>query len=85
MSPPLPLNLRSSDGSPAWRGNVAGQSILYVLPQGWIHHQFGRFGALCGAVGMPLRCVSTVLEAAAARGRIAPQLTRDRRGCSSQL
>jgi len=84
MSTPLPLNLRPSDGSSAWYGDIVGQSILHVLQQGWIAHQFGRLATLCGAVGMPLRDVGTVFDAAAARGRIAPQLTRDCRGCSSQ-
>ena len=85
MSTPLPLNLGPSDGSPAWCGDIAGQSILHVLQQDRIRHQFGRLGTLCGEVGMPLRCVGPVLEAAAARGRVAPQLTRDRRRRSSQL
>src|SRR5436190_15533450 len=85
MAASLPLHLRTRDGSAARGRNVARQSILHIRSQCRVQHEFGGLGPPCGSVGMPLCCVGTVLQAATARGCVAPKFTRDRRGRSSQL
>lgn len=85
MSSPVPLHLWPRNRSTAWRCDVPGKAVLNVLPQSRVCQQFGSLGSPCGAVGMPLRRVSTVLQSAATSGCISSQLARDRRGGAPEL
>ena len=49
-------------------------------PQCRVGRKLRRLRATSGSLGMPLRRRRTILQAAASRGGIAPQLPRDRRG-----
>ena len=77
MAATLPLDKRPSDRSSARRRDLASQSFLHVQLQYRVRHEFGRLWPLRCAIGVPLCRMGSVLKAAAACGRVAPQLTRD--------
>src|SRR3712207_9118836 len=59
-------------------------SLLDILPQSRVHRQLGRLRPTRRPLSMPLCRRGSVLKIAAARRRVAPQLTRDRRRRSEE-
>jgi hypothetical protein len=77
---PLPRYVRPGDRGSVRSDDHAGQSVLHVGPQRRIHGQACGLRATGYPIGVPLRGRGTVIEPAAARGGVPPQLPRDR-GC----
>src|SRR3954454_16515925 len=84
LPPPLPTALpghdRPAEGSPAGDSDHAGQPVLHISLQRRVDRQFRWLRAAGGPVGVPLRGRRPVVQATAARGGVAAQLPRDRRG-----
>jgi hypothetical protein len=78
-TPADPRDLRPSHGDAVGALHAASQPILHIATQPIVDRQLGRLGALSTLIGMPLRCRRPVIQAAAARRGVAPQLPRDRR------
>ena len=81
---PLPGHHRPANRGPARTGNLASQPVLNILPQRRVHSQLRWLRPTRRPLGMPLRRCRPILQAATARGRVAPQFTRDRRGIPPQ-
>ena len=88
MSTALPGHGRSGHCSPARGSDRAGQAILHIVPQHRVGGQPCRLRATGRPFGVPLRRGRPVIPAAnaarfgefaAARGRVAAQLARNRR------
>ena len=71
---------RPRDRSPAGARDRPGQTLLHVGPQRPVDRQLRRLRSLGRALGVPLRRAGPILQTAAARRSVAPQLSRDRRG-----
>jgi hypothetical protein len=78
-APADPRDLRTGEGDAVGTLHAASQPLLYVTAQPIVNRQLRRLGALRARIGMPLRCRRPVVQAAAARRGVAPQLARDRR------
>ena len=65
--------------------DLAGQALRHVLAQPVVGRELGGLRALGALLGMPLRHRRPVLELAAARRGVAPQLPRDRRRRAPEL
>src|SRR3954466_1701577 len=76
----LPGHDRPADGNSARGGNHAGQPVLHICLQRRIGRQFRWLRAAGGPFGVPLRGRRPAVQATAARGGVAAQLPRDRRG-----
>ena len=75
----FPGHGRAGHRRPARGDNDAGEPILHVAPQRRVGRQFRHLRTPGGPLGVPLRRGGPILQAATARGGVAPQLTRDRR------
>src|SRR6266511_5592702 len=78
VTPPDPAHGRARHLAAVGGGDGAGKPVLHVLPQRVVRGELGGLGAPSTALGMPLRGRRPVLQAAAAGGRVPPELTRDR-------
>src|SRR4051794_28354630 len=76
--PPPHPPARPAPPTPARPTALASQPLLHVPPQRRVHSQLRRLRASGRPLGMPLRGRGPILQTAAARGGVAPQLTRDR-------
>ena len=85
VASPLPSYHGTSDHLPARSGDLTGQAVLDIVPQGSIERQLGRLGTSRGAISMPLCRDRPILEASAAGSSVASQLTRDRRRATRKL
>src|SRR5215212_9517788 len=79
VPPALPGHDRSRDRGSARGDDHAGEPVLHVAPQRRVDRQFRRLRTPRGPLGGPLRGGGPIVQTAAARGSIAPQLPRDRR------
>ena len=70
---------RTRHRGPVGPPDLAGEAVLHVLAQSVVGGELGRLGTTRHQLGLPLRHRRPVLQLAAARGRVAPQLARDRR------
>src|SRR5215207_5086622 len=84
MPAALPGHGGASNGNAARSDNDAGQSLLHIGAQGRVKRKLRRFRATGRSLGMPLGGRRAILQPTAAGGCVAPQLTRDRRGGSTE-
>src|SRR6476620_5216360 len=80
----LPRHCRTGNGNAAGSNDNAGQSLLHIRAQSRVESKLGRFGAASRSLGMPLGGRRAILQPTAASGCVAPQLTGDRRGGSTE-
>src|SRR3954468_16705313 len=73
-----PLDRRTGHRGPVRPPDLAGETGSDVLAQALLGGELGRLGPARHQLGLPLRHRRPVLELAATRGRVAPQLARDR-------
>jgi hypothetical protein len=85
MPATLPGHNRPRNRSPAWSSNHAGQPVLHVNPQRHAGCKLRPLRTTRHPFRMLLRRGGPILQAAAARGRVAPQLARDRRSPANPL
>src|SRR5918998_3326121 len=88
LAPPVPPAL-PGHGRPRDRGSArgddhAGQPVLHIAPQRRGDRQLRRLRTPRRPLGVPLRGGGPIVQTAATRSSIAPQLPRDRRGRSPQ-
>ena len=79
VPPALPGHGRPGHRGPARGSNHASQPVLHIRPQRRASCKLRRLRAPGGPFSMPLRDSRPVVQAAAARRGVAPQLPRDRR------
>src|SRR5215207_3735151 len=84
MPAPLPRHRWAGYGGAARSDDHAGQTLLHISAQGRIERKLRRLGPACRPLRVPLRRRGAILQAAAAGGCVAPQLTRDRRRRASE-
>ena len=77
----LPGHRWAGNRNAAWSHDDTCQSFLHIGSQGRIQRKFSLLGAASRALGVPLGCRRAIFEAATSGGGVAPQFTRDRRGC----
>ncbi len=85
MPATLPGHNRPRHRGPAWSSNHAGQPVLHVNPQRRAGCKPRPLRTTRRPLRMPLRRGGPILQAAAARGRVAPQLARDGRSPANPL
>ena len=76
----LPRQRRPRDRAAATGTHDAGEPFFHIGAQGCVPGKLSRLGTTSGAVGVPLSDGRAIVQATAARGRIAPDLSRYRRG-----
>src|SRR3954467_15682714 len=79
VAPLPPLDRRTGHRGPVRPPDLAGEAVLDVLAQALVGGALGRLGPARPQLGLPLRHRRPVLELAATRSRVTPQLARDRR------
>ena len=65
--------------NPAWDDNSISKPVLHILPQRQVGGQLRLFRAIGSSCGVPPRGACQVIQTAATRCRVAPQLPRHRR------
>ena len=71
---------RAGDEPAVGPGDRSGEAVLHVLAQGTVAGELGDLGPAGAPLGVPLGGRRPIDDMPAAGRRIAPQLTRDRRG-----
>src|SRR5215212_1021368 len=84
MPAAVPGHGRTGNGNAARSGDDASQSLLHISAQGRVECKLRRFRATGRSLGMPLGGRRAILQSTAAGGCVAPQLTGDRRGGSTE-
>ena len=84
MPAALPRHGGTGNGNAARSDDDASQSLLHIGAQSRVERKLGRLGAASRSLGMPLGSRRAILQPAAAGGCVAPQLTGDRRGGSTE-
>src|SRR4029453_16993526 len=85
VTSPDEADLRAGNPLPVGPGDRASEPVLDVLTKPLFRCQLRRLGAAGLQLGLPLRDRSPIVEPAAPRGRVAAQLTGDRRGGPTEL
>ena len=76
----IPCYIGTIKADPVGVGDLAGKPTLHIVAQRRIHNQLAGSRPTGGAIGVPLCRTGPIIQAAAARGGVAPQLARDRAG-----
>ena len=84
MPAALPGDGRTGNGNTARSDDDASQSLLHISAQGRVEGKLRRLRATGRSLGMPLGGRRAILQPTAAGGCVAPQLTGDRRGGSTE-
>ena len=84
MPAALPGHGGTRNGNAARSHDDASQSLLHISAQGRVERKLRRFRATGRSLGMPLGGRRAILQPTAAGGCVAPQLTGDRRGGSTE-
>ena len=74
MSSTFPRHTRPRRCKPAWRDDSTSKPVLHILPQRWVGGQLRLFRPTGHPFGVPLRGARQVIQIAATRRRVAPQL-----------
>ena len=84
MPATFPAHSRARNRSPIRSDNDPCQSFLHIGSQRRAERKLRLFWAASRSLSMPLRCCRAILQAAASRRGVAPQLPRDRLSCASE-
>ena len=82
-SPGEPRRLGTGDDRAIGAGDLPRQALLDIRAQPRVRDEFRDLGSLRGHVCFPLRDRRPILQLPAPRGRVPPQLTRDRPGIAA--